>query len=87
MSFAVRASLLTKDKEASAALFRRLLSTAPSNEEEEEEEEQDDFSTYTLTVFSERSEEVDAAGLASFIRLIGKFRWERPIHTGGMAPP
>ena len=76
MTFPVRANLLTNDKEASATLFRRLLSVAPSNPNGSEEgDERDDLSTYTLTVWSSPTDDVDPADLASFIRLIGKFRY------------
>ena len=81
MTFPVRAILLTSDKEASAALFRRLLSAAPSNPNESEAEgggagDQDNLSTYSLTVWSSPADDVDPADLASFIRLIGKFRYD-----------
>ena len=74
----MRACLVTRDKEASAALFRRLLSAAPPSaspgESEAEDDDQDDLSIYTLTVWSSPADEVAPADLASFIRLMGKFR-------------
>ena len=78
----MRACLVTRDKEASAALFRRLLSAAPpsaSPGESEEDDDHDDLSIYTLTVWSSPADEVAPADLASFIRLMGKFRYEQ-IH-------
>lgn len=74
VTFPVRANLLTNDKEASAVLFRRLLSAAPSNSNQSEGDDQDDLSAYTLTVWSSPTDDVEPADLASFIRLIGKFR-------------
>ena len=76
MTFPVRANLLTNDKEASAVLFRRLLSAAPSNSNQSEGDDQDDLSAYTLTVWSSPTDDVEPADLASFIRLIGKFRYD-----------
>ena len=76
----MRACLVTRDKEASAALFRRLLSAAPpSSSPSESEDDHDDLSIYTLTVWSSPADEVAPADLASFIRLMGKFRYEQVL--------